>query len=244
MKKSILCVVSLITCVVSISGCFFKKEAAKVEHQQLIWHDSREKPFGTFDYPKITEKEAFDLLKTKFDVKVPSLIFKVKEMLIEDVGTKTMQIDEPEYTMYASGDELKMRAYYPLNEDNELRVFALVDLKYSFNKEKKEVRLTSQKLSMTTYGDKVTYPKDNFTELLAKSAEIIELPKKQSDTAIQHFNADYNELDKRPVSSKAIVYSNDKEAAEKKQVSQAILGGFDSKQELKEIYATIVDYTD
>lgn len=78
--------------------------------------------------------------------------------------------------MYASSVELKVRAYYPLNEGNELSVFALVDLKYSFNKEKKEVRLTSQSLSMTTYGEKIAYPKDNYDELLAKSAEIIDLP--------------------------------------------------------------------
>ncbi|WP_206849060.1 hypothetical protein [Enterococcus plantarum] len=29
---------------------------------------------------------------------------------------------------------------------------------------------------MTTYGEKIAYPKDNYDELLAKSAEIIDLP--------------------------------------------------------------------
>ncbi|PZL73073.1 hypothetical protein CI088_09390 [Enterococcus plantarum] len=88
---------------------------------------------------------------------------------------------------------------------------------------------------MTTYGEKIAYPKDNYDELLAKSAEIIDLPNELSDRSIQHFKEDYKEVAKRPTSAKAV---------EKKKVSQSLLGGFDSKQELKELYATIVDYTD
>lgn len=243
-KKSYLFFVAIIVCVISVSACSSKKQTSAVEHQQVTWHEKREKPFGTFDYPEITEKEAFDLLKNKFNVHVPNFVQEVKEMLKTDVKTKGMEEGDPEYTMYASGDELKARAYYPINDGDELRVFALVDLKYSYNKEKKEVRLTSQSLSMTTYGQKIAYPKDNFDELLAKSAEIIDLPKKLTDRSIQHFKEDYQEIDKRPASSKAIVYSNDQEAVEKKKVSQSLLGGFDNKQELKEIYASIVDYTE
>ncbi|WP_086312453.1 hypothetical protein A5821_000149 [Enterococcus sp. 7F3_DIV0205] len=243
-KKAFLFTLTILLGLSIISACSSKKQATKVEHQKLTWHEAREKPFGTFDYPKITEKEALTTLENKFKVRVPSLIEQTKEMLKNDVSIQGMVEGAPEYTMYASGDELKVRGYYPLNEGPELKVFALIDLKYTFDKEKKEVRLATQSLAMTTYGDKSTYPKDNFDELLAKSAEIIDLPKKLTARSIQNFNEDYKELDKRPTSSKAVVYSNDKEAVEKKKVSQALLGGFDNKQELKEIYATIVDYTE
>lgn len=245
MKKTVLLFVTIV-CFLSISGCFAKKQTTEteVEHQQLLWHNKREKPFGTFDYPKITEKEATDLLENKFKVNSPKLMSQVKVLLKEEVATEGMQTGEPEYTMYATGDELKIRAYFPLNEGEELRVFALVDLKYTYNKEQQEVRLNAQSFSMTTYGEKVTYPKDNFDELLAKSAAMIDLSEEKTKHAIKNFKTDYQEIDKRPIAAKAVIYSNDKEAVEKKKVSQELLGGFDSNKELKEIYATIVDYTE
>ncbi|MBO0467029.1 hypothetical protein JZO73_05715 [Enterococcus plantarum] len=138
MKRNayLLCVVIILGALM-ISGCSSKKQTGPVEHQQLTWHEKRDKPFGTFDYPKITENEAFDLLENKFKVKIPKFISQVKGMLQNDVMTEGVQTGVSEYTMYASSVELKVRAYYPLNEGNELSVFALVDLKYSFNKEKK-----------------------------------------------------------------------------------------------------------
>lgn len=243
-NKSFLSLLMIIFCVISIVGCSQKKPKVKVEHQQLTWHEAREKPFGMFDYPKVTEKEGLDLLKNKFNVKVPKLIQQVKELLKDEVAVEGMLLGDPEYTLYATGDELKARAYYSLNEGTELIVFVLVDLKYTFNKEKKEARLLSQSLSMTTYGEKTTYPKDNFEELLASSGKIIDLPTKLADRSIQNFIVDNEKVDKRPTASKSIVYSNDKEAVEKKLVSQTLLGGFDSQRELKEIYAMVVDYTE
>lgn len=243
-NKTILLLVFLCCFSVMLGACSEKKEDAKIEHQHLTWHDGREKPFGSFDYPEITEEKALDLLKNKFNVKVPLLVQQVKELLKNEVAADQMKEGNVEYTMYVSGDEILLRGYYPLNQGETIRAFALIDLKYSYIKEKKTVRLTSQSLALTNYGEESVYPKDNFYELLASSAKLIDLSEDLSKQSIENFQNDYNELEKRPAGSKVAVYSNDKEASEKKQVSLTLQVGFGNNQELKEIYATIVDYTE
>ncbi|GGC78365.1 hypothetical protein GCM10011573_05070 [Enterococcus wangshanyuanii] len=243
-QRNYLFLLALFICLLPVSGCSGKNNAAKVEHQQLIWHEQQEKPFGTFDYPEISEDEALDLLKNKFEVKIPAIIQQTKKLFDEQIITADLEIKKAEYSLYASGNDLLVRGYYPVFKGEELVVFALVDLKYSFDKEQKEVRLVSQSLALSNYGQEEAFPKDNFDELLLEVAQIIDISKDTADLAIQNFEKDYKEVDKRPASKTVVVYGNDEEAEEKKLVSQTLRVGFNEKREFREIHAAIVDYTE
>jgi hypothetical protein len=243
-KKKYLFSLGLLICFLLVVGCSKKSQSTEIAHQQLIWHEKREKPFGTFDYPEISEGEALDLLKTKFNVKIPEIIEQTKQLFEQKIITSEVEEKAPEYTLYATGDELLVRGYYPVYKGEEVNVFALIDLKYSFDKEQKEVRLASQSLAISNYGQEEAYPKDNFSELLLDAAQIIDIPKDTADLAIQNFEKDYKDVEKRPQSKTAVVYGNDDEAKDKKLVSQTLRVGFNEKRELREIYAAIVDYSE
>ncbi|MCA5011843.1 MULTISPECIES: hypothetical protein [unclassified Enterococcus] len=242
--KNYLFILALFICLLLAAGCSGKNNAAEVEHQQLIWQKQREKPFGTFDYPEISEDEALDLLKNKFEVKVPEIIPQTKKLFDEKIITTNLEAKKVEYSLYASGNDLLVRGYYPVYKGEELIVFALIDLKYSFDKEQKEVRLASQSLALSNYGKEEAYPKDNFNELLLEVAQNIDISKDTADLAIQNFEKDYKEVDKRPASKTVVVYGNDEEAEEKKLVSQTLRVGFNDKREFREIHAAIIDYTE
>jgi hypothetical protein len=241
MRKPFLVFLLLALGLISI-GCTRKQTTG--EHQQFVWHEKRTKPFGRFDYEKITEKAAFDVMENKFALNVPTFVEEVKSLLKKKVAAENMSVGKAEYTMYAAGEEFKVRGFYPVYENNTMRAFALIDLKYEFSKEKKQVRLTSQKLSLTSYGENSEYPQDNFFEVLQACGSLIDIPKKQLQQAIENAQNDYKVKEQRPVSAKRWIYTNDNEAQDKQEVSQTLQVGFDDQQEFREIYAAVIDYTE
>ncbi|MDA9472119.1 hypothetical protein [Enterococcus sp. 5H] len=243
-KNFYLILLALFIGVLLVASCSSENQTTEIAHQQLSWHKQREKPFGTFDYPEISEDEALDLLQNKFSVKVPQIIQQTKHLFDEKITTKELEEKKAEYTLYASGNELLVRGYYPIYKGEELVVFALIDLKYSFDPEKKEARLASQSLALSNYSQEEAYPKNNFDELLLAVAQIIDIPKGKADVAIKNFNEDYKEVDKRPASKTAVVYGNDNEAEAKTLISQTLRVGFNDKREFREIHAAIIDYTE
>jgi len=226
-----------------LNGCSQKESKVDVEHQKLIWHDTREKPFGIYDYSELSKKEAKELLENKFSVQVPSFVEEVENMLSAEIITDSLKEKAPVYSIFTARDRINVRGDYQFYQEEELKVFAFVDLKYIFDEENKEVRLATQSLSMSNYGKKATYPKDNFEELLMKVAQIIDIPKRESDLASENFVKDYQKEENRPGMSTVVVYGNDNEMEEKQLVSQTLRVGFNSNQEAREIYGEIVDYT-
>ncbi|WP_207696614.1 hypothetical protein DOK67_0002327 [Enterococcus sp. DIV0212c] len=245
MKRNYRKILVLALIIVGISGCSSKTaETIDTSQQHLIWHDEREKAFGMFDYPKISEREAIDLLTNKFQVKLPAFLEQTKQMFQEEILTSSIQEAEPEYSIFARGDQLQIRGFYPFNHQNELAVFAYIDLVYKFDKENKQVKLTTQSLSMSNYGSDALYPNDNFYELVQRAGKLIGLPKVEQDRAIDNFKNDYEEIEQRPTNEKIVLFSNDDEANEKKKLSQAMRIGFNEHREMREIYAVLVDYSE
>ncbi|OJG68043.1 hypothetical protein RV09_GL002154 [Enterococcus moraviensis] len=230
--------------VLIVSACSVNKKTAAIEHEQLLWHETREKPFGRFDYPKISKKEGLSLLKNKFNVKVPDMITQAETLMEKEVVTDEVKADDPEYTLYAEGDELRIQGYYPFSKENQLETVAMVEFTYLYTREEKDVRLRTQSFSIVKAGEKELFTKEKFHTLLEETAKIIDLPKTITDRSIENFEKKYAQLEDRPASQRVKVYSNDEEMTEKKRITQSIIAEFDPQKELKGVQAAIVDRTE
>lgn len=246
MKKRIIYLVGCMLSIFLLVAC--KQEAVKSNSANntnpLVWHKQREKRFGVYDYPSLTKKEAIDLLKNKFQLQLPKMIKQAENMFENEIVTNEVVADKIEYSVFVTEEQVQVRGYYPFNRGNELAVFAYLDFVYTYDIDKKMVRLKSQSFSMSNYGEEAIYPKDNFNQLVKSTSDLIEVQKNEFDHAEKNFTKNYGEVDQRPNAEKIIFYSNDEEMQDKKGISQSIRIGFNDKREMREIYAALVDYTE
>ncbi|OTN89916.1 hypothetical protein A5819_002414 [Enterococcus sp. 7E2_DIV0204] len=243
-KKRTLFLCATMILLLIISACSANKKTTSIEHEQLLWHDTREKPFGRFDYPNISKEEGLSLLKDKFKVKVPDMIAQAEALMEKEVATDGVKPGDSEYTLYAEGDELRIQGYYPFSKESQLETVAAVEFTYLFRREEKDVRLRTQSFSIVNVGEKEAFTKEKFHTLLEETAKIIDLPKTISDRSIENFGKTYQELDSRPAAQRVKVYSNDEEMTEKKRITQSIVAEFSQKKELKGLQVAIVDRTE
>lgn len=227
-----------------VSACSDKKKDVSIEHERVIWHETREKPFGRFDYPKISREEGISLLKDKFKVKVPDMISQAESLMDKEVVTAEVKADKPEYTIFAEGDELRIHGYYPFMKEDQLEMTVVVEFTYLFTREEKEVRLRTQGIYIVNVGENAEFPKENGHRLLEQTADFIDLPKSVSNRSIENFEEKYQEPDNRPAGQGVKLFSNDEEMTEKKKVSQSIVVEFNEQKEIRKIQAAIVDYTE
>ncbi|MHC5228306.1 hypothetical protein ACYSNW_08520 [Enterococcus sp. LJL99] len=228
----------------TLIGCTNKIKTQDVEHQKLLWRETREKPFGRFDYPQLTEQEALDLMKTKFNLKVSNFAEKTEELLKKELITLDLNEEAKEYSLYATGDELKLVGYYPMDLERKPVVTASIVSEYKFDKENKEVRLTFQNITISKTNEAFSFPEINGESLIKEVAKIVDIPEQTQKQMLTNFEKDYKKVEERPVNSNIVLFGNKDEAKSKKGVFQTIYVKFDHNREMSELNAVVSDYTE
>ncbi|MGM0219258.1 hypothetical protein [Enterococcus sp. AZ126] len=241
-KGTLFCLATIV--LFGLSACSDNQKDISIEQEQFIWHETREKPFGQFDYPKISKNEGLSLLKDKFKLKVPTLIAQSETLMEKELVTDEVKADTPEYTLYAEGDELRIKGYYPLVKGDQLEAIVAIEFSYQFNQKEKEVRLKNQSFTVVNAGASAEFPQEKFIELLKRTVDLIDVPKTTSERSIKNFEKEYEQPDDRPEGQRVKVYSNNEEMEEKKGISQTIIVEFNGQKGMRGIQALIVDNTE
>ncbi|MGG5341931.1 hypothetical protein [Enterococcus sp. AZ192] len=152
MNKKI--VTLLLGCLALLVGC--KKEEAVTlskEDQAMVWQESQEKTFGKFDYLDVSEKEAQEIMKEKFEIALPKMYTSSLPILEETLQTNENTKEDPVYSVVAAGDSLTMKGVYSYRNkpDGKYYSYAIVELIYQYDKQKKIAWLNSQSIMIYNY---------------------------------------------------------------------------------------------
>ncbi|MEI5993536.1 hypothetical protein [Candidatus Enterococcus mansonii] len=147
-KKSLLLTTVLV--VLLLSGCSSQKEERMLSgvEQTFVYEKTREKPFGELEYMNISEKEALELMKDKFDVAVPDVFDTYKKLGSEQMESEKMPLVSTNYSVYSQGDELYFYGEKAYGEKADPLLYDTIEFKYNFDRVKKKVVLTNMWISI------------------------------------------------------------------------------------------------
>lgn len=142
-------------CLTVIIGCTNQKNektSLSSKEEKLIWQGKRTKPFGVYDYKKLSSKEeATKILSDKFQVSLSSF-YNISNKLLDEISFfKDYEKQMTTYDIIAKEDILivDQTTYYGSSTIPEL-VRSVIQMTYKVNTESEIVKTTNQQVTITT----------------------------------------------------------------------------------------------
>lgn len=242
-KKFILLFLVVVTL---MTACSDKKQTGETaaknklpkNEESLTWWSDRTKPFGSLDYPAISEKEALDLMANKFKLKVPDYFDEAKKIVEKNLIFEGTQREEV-HSIFTEGDNLVFTTLIQANDSqNNHLSYAKIELRYEYIPIQKKVKLLSQELSLYNQKNNEAFSKNNLTAIVKEINSLLHL--KDQDKLLTKFTEEIK--DDESVKGKDIVIVRRLDQSYKKKIFGQNFGViFKGSGEVESVYSIIKD---
>ncbi|PZL72804.1 hypothetical protein CI088_09920 [Enterococcus plantarum] len=241
-KKIIGMIVCSFVLTIALAGCTKPEryEQFSKTDQSLSWTNKRERSFGDSDYSNLkTEDEAFDLLKDKYQLSIPTYYEDTKKLVNQMIPTKNIKAGENKYSVFARNKKLEFKTIYPFYKEKELELFAEVNLNYEYSVDQKQAYLQSQIIKITISKVKGKLPKDNLSELIRELGKNMKLPEKAIVSGVAGYEKRVKEAVEPITEDYLPVVSNSSGLKKNEEFLKEIAVVYDQEGTVREIYAEI-----
>lgn len=241
MKKKIILLL-LITATL-MSACTMNKETKSSlanNEEKFTWWSDRDKAFGNFEYPTISEEEAMKLMKNKFKLKIPDFFSKAKKMTEKNLVIANAQLDKGVYSIFATGDEVLLSGMIRVKDSlgNDLS-YAKIELKYQYIDIQKKVKLQNQSVSFYNLSKDNVFRERELIQCIENFSGLLEL--KDQEKLLSKFNEETKDNAKL-IGKEVSLYRTLDDAYRKNTFGKNLIVTYDEAGNVKIIDAVISDY--
>lgn len=184
------------------------------KEEKLLWQGKRTKPFGVYDYKKISSKEeAIKVLNDKFQLALSSFYDISNKRLSETNFFENYEQEKTTYNITAKEDTLlfEQSTYYGSSTIPEL-VRSVIQITYKVNTESKVVKTTNQQVTITTVASESPKFYASLADISKQMASDISFTK-VDETVKQAFSNYPDEDEQRKMESVSIFPQSESDAS-------------------------------
>ncbi|MGX7265067.1 hypothetical protein [Enterococcus crotali] len=241
MKKKLILLLLITTTL--MSACAMdkeKKSSLTANEEKFTWWVDRDKAFGNFEYPAISEKEAMELMKNKFNLKIPDFFSEAKKIAEKTLVSDGTELDVGVYSIFVTGDEVLFSGMIRMKDSSgHYLSYAKIELKYQYIDIQKKVKLQSQSLSFYNLSNDNTFNERELIQCLKNLSDLLEL--KDQEKLLTKFNEDTKDSTKL-VGKEVSVYRTLDDAYKKNTFGKNLIVTYNQEGNVKIIDAVISDY--
>ncbi|MHC5216525.1 hypothetical protein ACYSNR_07645 [Enterococcus sp. LJL128] len=226
-----------------VSGCTQEKAKEDLndvpkDEAGFIWQAKREKNWGEYTY-SIPSSELDQDLAERFSVELTPVFHDLQAVIQQEFPKENLAMELNEEQITAKENQLTLVSGTGFCEEGteELAASGILQAVYSYDSEKKLVRLMSQQLELVNWTGKGQYYGKSLEGTVRKIGEILEI--KGLDQVMSDFEKKL--ADKEKLKGQLIELYNDEE--ETSTISRSIRVTFSKEEGLPEkIYADVIDH--
>ncbi|EOH98234.1 hypothetical protein UAW_01415 [Enterococcus haemoperoxidus ATCC BAA-382] len=208
--------------------------------QKFAWWEDRKTPFGDFEYRKISEKEAQELMDKKFKVTIPDNINAAKKLIAEDLAIEGSEKEADTYSIYSSENTLAFSCFVKYkNKAGKYLSYGEINLTYNYIPIQKKVKLSSEKLVIYNASDEGIFHGGNAITTLKNMGSWLDLA--DQDKLVKKFEEE-SKAKESLINQEIILYRNLDEAKEKRLFGKSFGVKYGANGIITEIYAVARDY--
>lgn len=208
--------------------------------QSLSWVGERKRSFGDSDYSKVkNEKEAFNLLKEKYQLSIPNYYKETKKLINQTMSSENVKAGETKYSIFSRNEELQFKTIYTFYKEKELQILAEVGVNYKYSADKKQSYLKSQIVRIQIAPIKGKLPNDNLSEVIRKLGNKMKISKEKIDSGIAGYEKRVKETAIPITEDYLPIISNSAGLRKNEEFLKEIAIVYDQDGTVREVYAEI-----